>query len=325
MTTIEVIPHLNGMSCVATDRRRNRLLVLPENDVIAEWAGAEVTAACAVRDSVVCAALDGNVYIVAGQSVQPLKHERSSAWIYAAASLEEERCLFGGTFGQLIELHCGRREFRYTTLAEHDLRKPGRDILAFVPHNRRLFVLGKKELLLSYHGDSISTCLPTEGASETSFNAGAILYETLWIVARPGPAQHLAEFNLRSGNLNWHTIPFAGLRSPAITAFRGRLFLGGNDIYSGLPGRWSKIGSFGEDSILRLVPLDTPESSLLAVGYTGKTMTLPVTPEPRGKGKGGKGVSSLVYNRSRKKVSCSRRGRCLTSARRPHADSSHAD
>src|SRR5262245_60914 len=49
MTTIEVIAHLNGTCCVATDRHRNRLLVLPENYVIAEWAGAEVTASVRSR------------------------------------------------------------------------------------------------------------------------------------------------------------------------------------------------------------------------------------------------------------------------------------
>jgi hypothetical protein len=273
---VSVVSGPNGHYLVSTNRRRNSVRELPSGIEIANWPGKEVTAACCVDDNIVCAALDGRLYVVAKTGVETFKHSETAAWWYSGASIGSGTCLFGGSLGRLLFFDARHREFRHDALRKHDIDRPGRDILHILKHEDVLFLLGTKEFLIRYHADSFTSCLGPP-LSETSFESAVWLKDKLWIVARLAGYNVLVEYEPASGALVRHPLEiFPPLYRPAIAAWNSQLCLGRDEVYRGHPGAWVKIAEKGKYPLTDLLPAPGRLDALLAVDTKGQARLIAV-------------------------------------------------
>lgn len=273
---VSVVSGPNGHYLVSTYRRRNSVRELSSGIEIANWPGKEVTAACCVDDKIVCAALDGRLYVVAKTGVETFKHSETAAWWFAGAARGNGQCLFGGDLGRLLFFDERNREFRHDALRKHDIDRPGRDILHILKHEDVLFLLGTKEFLIRYHADSFTSCLGPP-RSETFFRSAVWLNDKLWIVAHLEGNNLLVEYEPASGALARHPLEiFPPLYRPTIVAWNSQLFLARDEVYRGLPGTWEKIAEKGRYPIVHLLPAPGRLDALLTVDTKGQTRLIAV-------------------------------------------------
>lgn len=267
---VSVVSGPNGHYLVSTNRRRNSVREIPNGIEIANWPGKEVTAACCVDDKIVCAALDGRLYVVSKTGVESFKHSETAAWWSTGAARENGQCLFGGDLGRLLFFDERKREFRHDALRKHDIDRPGRHIQHILKHEDALYLLGTKEFLIRYHADSYTSCLGPP-LSETSFKSGVWLKDKLWIVAHLAGNNLLVEYEPTSGALVRHPLEmFPPLYYPAIVALDGQLYLARDEIYRGFPGAWEMIAEKGKYPINHLLPAPGRPDALLAVDTKGQ-------------------------------------------------------
>ena len=259
---------------VATSSRRTAVHSLLDKQELAAWNSKRVTAACAAGKAIVCAAYDGYVYIVREQGVEKLKHERHGVSVDAVAALDERRCVFGGSYGHLIELDLETRQFTYTHFADHGIPKPGRHIRCLIARENDALVLGEKELLVRFANGTPTSLHAKPPLSEVSFDRGVLLGDVLWMAGREaGPVNLLTEFDLAKGTIRYHRTLGSDMRLPCIANIGGRLVLENEKAYRGFPGTLITVKEF---DVCWLLPMSDP-NQLLAVGYKGdtKVITLP--------------------------------------------------
>jgi hypothetical protein len=248
---------------------------LPNGDEFAGWNGKEVTAACLVGTTIVCAALDGVVYIVKDGNVEKLKHKLPELFVYAAAPVGRTGCLFGGQLGQLVTFDIETGQFRNTALREHGIFKPGRKILGMHPSGDDIFIIGSNELVVRYSSGTFASCI-NGPPKESLFFCAARTENILWIGGIQDASGRVVECDLKAGTLAYCDSPSHGNRAPALAALNGKLFAASGAVFCRTGPEWLNIGDFGEDSIIRLVPAPNDPQSILAVGFTGRTQVFPI-------------------------------------------------
>jgi hypothetical protein len=285
MTLVEVLPHNSGYCSILTESphdlpvgQEQNAIVSLQGEEIARWEGWMLTTACVTGDGILCAAVNGHMYLVRNNGeIESIRHEREEDWYRASANLNGANCLFGGDLGRMMSFSLTSRRLRHLALNEYNIQKPGRGILKIYVSRNGSFLLGENELLLQFRDNSLFECYSQTKRTNKCFWDATALDTTLWIVTCDGPTPLLAEFQMGSGPLTYHQLPMLpNVEVPALMAFNGYLCTGVNEIYYGLPGSWRKIGEFEEEPIARLLTLANQPNSILAVGYTGKTKIIPV-------------------------------------------------
>jgi hypothetical protein len=225
---------------VATTRKGNAVYVFNGGGwhEAAAWSGNEVTAACACGDAVVCAALDDQAYLVRGAEVTPLKLPEQSDWIYGAAALSDDVALLGGA--GLFVLSVTDQTVQRRRLSEFNISRPGRDVLRIVRTAGRTIVLGKKNLLVEYHGDSAVELVDRKAiGAELFFFGAAQLGPDLWLTG----SSNLRPFLARpAGNtVQFDDVPLTAKSPPVLAALADELLIGGERLLAGKPGQWREL------------------------------------------------------------------------------------
>jgi hypothetical protein len=91
--------------CVAigTDKTKSIVADAETWETLVTWRGAEVTACGTIGDKIVCAALDGVVFLVDERRVDRIAHGDKTAWFYAVAPIGPTTGLLGGSTGRLFQ------------------------------------------------------------------------------------------------------------------------------------------------------------------------------------------------------------------------------
>jgi hypothetical protein len=279
MTVTEAIETSRGIVLVHTGnlfqthhKKRNALLLAESGEKLFEWTGAGIEAATACGESIVCACLEGLVYIVQGDRVATLKLERDDIWPTAGIEFSPNIALFTGQSGKLIFVDVRAQTTRVIALKDLDVPKPGRDILAVVSiAPGRCYLIGEREMLLEY--DDRQCQVHSSTRSEICFARAVRLRDELWMVATEGLVQKLACY--KSGQLTYQDSPIAPLpRTPAICANGDELIVGSDQVYVGMPGNWRLVGEIGELAIIDLIP---QKGDVIAVTYTGQTVRFKIS------------------------------------------------
>jgi hypothetical protein len=236
--------------------------------VAAEWDGKEVTAACACGDTVVCAALDDEAYLVRDGNVAALELPKQSDWIYAAAALSDDVALLGGS--GLFVLSITDRSVTRRRLSEFNISRPGRDILRIVRTGGTTIVLGKKNLLVEYRGDAALELVDRRAVGKEVFFSGAAqLGPDLWLTGSSNLIPFLAR---RAGNrVQFEDAPFTRPARPVVVALGDELLLGGAQLFAGMPGRWRELvpPSTAGASIVGMMPVAIGPHPMCAIASDG--------------------------------------------------------
>jgi hypothetical protein len=203
---------------------------------IAEWKGKEITACCVVGDAVVCAALDGELYVLFNGQLHKHALPDPTMWIYAAIALDDGRALLGGDAGLVFcEPHSG--ELIHRRLSTYEIGKPGRTIHGITNCSGRIFIVGAKNLVLELQDDKL-----TELANRKAFDGRELLFQSaaycndrLWIAGAFGVLASLDN----SGPPQVYEIDFADRnRGIGLRCHRGELMIFQDEIMLGQPGSW---------------------------------------------------------------------------------------
>ena len=233
------------LMCVATERTHNSVYLFDGAAWrrLVRWGGHEVTAACACGDTIVCAALDDVVYLVQGATISKVKLPKDSDWIYGAAALSGEVALLGGLGLHLISV--ADQTVTRKRLSEFNISKPGRGILAVVntgsPQNSRTLLLGKKNLLVDYRGDSAVELIDSKKlpGRELFFQDAAKVGNDLWLAGTSGAHPFLAR--LDGDTVQFVDLPPTRQNAPSIMELNGEVIVGADGLFAGKPGQWRQI------------------------------------------------------------------------------------
>ena len=245
--------------CVVTTGKRNAVHAFDGSEwqLAAAWNGKEVTAACACGDTVVCAALDDAAYLVRGADVSPVTLPEQSDWIYGAAALSDDVALLGGAGLFLLSVNDGSVTRR--RLSEFNISRPGRDILNVVRTGGRTIVLGKKNLLVEYHGESAVELVDRRAiGKELFFEDATQLGPDLWLSGRSNLQPFLAR--LAGNTVQFEDVPLAAKVATALGVVGGELLVGGERLLAGKPGQWRELvpESTAGASIVGITPAEGP-------------------------------------------------------------------
>ena len=262
--------------CAATDRSHNTVFVHESGKwrKLIGWNGHEVTACCACGDTIVCAALDDVAYVIEGTTITPVTlPEKTRTWVHGAAATSPDTALLGGA-GGLFELSVSSRTAVRKRLSEFNVSRPGRDIHNVVRGAGTTWLLGAKNLLVDFRGDSAREPVPRDvlRGREVMFEDAADFDGRLWLSALEGPRATLAE--LDGQTLSFHDTPQPGQRRARIAAHGGELFVGASGLSVGRPGSWRDLSTPGlgpkGDAIVAIVaPQQAGE--LAAVSSDGRS------------------------------------------------------
>ena len=227
--------------CVATERSHNTVYALDGRrwEQLVRWPGTEVTAACACGDTIVCAALDDVVYLVRGTTVTRAALPDGSDWVYGAAALSDDEALLGGAGLFVLSVADGTVTRR--RLSEFGISRPGRQVLGVVRTGGRTLVLGKKNLLVEFRGDSAAELVPAKALAgrELFFRAAVDVDGVLWL-AGTGPRAFLARHE--GDTVRAEEIPVDGQSAPVLAGLGGgELLLGAERLFAGRPGGWREL------------------------------------------------------------------------------------
>jgi hypothetical protein len=230
------------LMCVATERTHNSVHVFDGNAwrKLVRWAGHEATAACACGDTVVCAALDDVVYLVDGTTVSRVALPKQGDWIYAAAALSEDTALLGGS-GGLVLVSTRDQSVTRRRLSEFNVSRPGRHILGIARTASRVLLLGKKNLVVDYKGNSAAELIGRKalGSEERFFQDAVELDQDLWLSGMSGPHPFLAR--MVDGGLHDEPIPVTRQTSPSLAVLGSELVIGAERLWAGKPGQWREV------------------------------------------------------------------------------------
>ena len=232
--------HSGRPACVTTTRKRNAVFVFDGHrwHAAAEWGGKEVTAACACGDTVVCAALDDEAYLVRGADVVTVKLPEQSDWIYGAAALSDDVALLGGAGLFVLSVTDGSVTRR--RLSEFNISRPGRDVLRIARTSGRTLVLGKKNLLVEYQGDSAVELVDRRAVgAELFFSGAAQLGSDLWLAGGISLRPFLAK--LTGNSVQFEDAPLAGTSLPVLATLGDELLVGSDRLLAGGPGQWREL------------------------------------------------------------------------------------
>jgi hypothetical protein len=137
--------------CVAigTDKTKSTVADAETWETLVTWRGAEVTACGTIGDKIVCAALDGVVFLVDERRVDRIAHGDKTAWFYAVAPIGPTTGLLGGSTGRLFHIDVTKKALLPLALKDFGIEKSGRDILKISSRDPTI-ITGKKELILRY-------------------------------------------------------------------------------------------------------------------------------------------------------------------------------
>ena len=227
--------------CVASNRKHTTVHVFDGTvwEGTAGWRANEVTAACVCGDAVVCAALNDEAYVVEGVDVLPVKLPQQSDWIYGAAALSDDVALLGGP--GLFLLSIKDQTVTRRRLSEFNISRPGRDVLRIVRTGGRTIVLGKKNLLVDFRGDSAVELLDRRAVGHELFFSGAAqVGPDLWLTGSANLRPFLARL---SGNtVQFEDVPLTGKSMPVLAALNDdELLIGCERLLAGRPGQWREV------------------------------------------------------------------------------------
>jgi hypothetical protein len=263
--------------CATTTRKKNAVWIGNGRGwmLLVEWSGKEVTACCACGPSVVCPALDGVLYIVTGGEVRTIPLSDVDAWFYGCRALDENRALMGGSNGRLAIYDHRSGAVERRKLLDFGVDKPGRTIHAVSAYDGRIFLTGKKNLLLEYREDE-----PIERATKAVFGGRELLFL--------GATPHAGRIWL-SGFGMLAAVPDAGLPGDAVVweeplwgrnsrvgvrPFRDGLMAFQSTIVVGYPGTWRPLVARFDTGGLAAVEDSPIEGEIIAVDCAGKAYAI---------------------------------------------------
>jgi len=248
----------------------NELVDADTGETLAQWHGAGIEAATTCDNAIVCACLDGIIYVVRGKDVTKIELTNKDVWPTAGIELSPETALFVGLKGKLIFVDIQSQETRLTSLSDWDVPRPGRDLLgalAFGPG--KCYLLGKRELIIFYDGKQCEVL--SSSRSEIRFSHCVMRDAVLWVTAKDGLNNYIARYD---GRLTYVESPVpAGPYVPTMATCNAGLLVGKQRVYVGVPGSWREIGDVGEPSIIGLIPR---EDCVVLVTYRGRVERLPL-------------------------------------------------
>jgi hypothetical protein len=255
----------------ATNRRLNSLWQFDGNawSGLAEWKGKEVTACCGVGNAIVCAALDGELYVWSEDQLHKHTLPDPTMWIHAATALDDTRALLGGS-GGLVFFEPLSGELQHRRLSTYEISKPGRTIHGISRSDGRTFIVGAKNLVLELQGDRI-----VELANRASFGGHEILLlsaaycqHRLWLSG-------FGDLAALDGNgVQIYENVFGNrLRGIGLQCHHGELLVFQEQIMLGDPNNWRPIISgFQAPGLIAVESL--PDDQLCAVTYAGESFVL---------------------------------------------------
>jgi hypothetical protein len=255
----------------ATNRRMNSLWQFDGNawSGIAEWKGKEVTACCRVGNAIVCAALDGDLYVWSDGQLHRHALPDATMWIYAATALDDTCALLGGS-GGLVFFEPLSGKLQHRRLSTYEISKPGRTIHGISRSHGRTFIVGAKNLVLELQGDTI-----VELANRASFGGHEILLlsaaycrDRLWLSG----FGDLAALD-SNGVQIYENVLGNRIRGIGLRCHHGELLVFQEEIMLGEPSNWHPITSgFRAPGLIAVEPL--ADDQLCAVTYSGESFVL---------------------------------------------------
>jgi hypothetical protein len=247
-------------------QKRNDIVRAETGETLAEWQGAGIEAATACGDSIVCACLDGIVYIVQGGEVVQVDLPQDDIWPTRGIEFSPGIALFVGLKGKLLLVDVAARTARISSLASMDVAKPGRNIDGVIKTGPgTCYLLGKREMLIHYDAERCEVLSTTR--SEICFKSAVNFQNTLWITAIDGGINHKLA-RIADSTVEYHDSPVGpGPYSPSLAVCERGLLTGCRRVFLGIPGEWREIGAVDDESIISLFPRG---EHVLAVTSEGK-------------------------------------------------------
>ena len=232
-----------------------------------EWAGKEVTACCNLGEQIVCPALDHFLYVVKGADTASHLLPDESEWIHGACELENNVVLMAGERGLFFYDASNGRIWR-KRLGDFDISKPGRRVIRICRSNARVFLVGAKNLLVEFHGESATNLLArgSRGGRELTIYQATVCEGKIWTSGILGTSSFLALID--NGHAMLVDCPMAELRAPIVTSYRDQLLLASDRILYGFPGDWQTLWKGDGNGIVGIMESNGC-GTLCAVTYKG--------------------------------------------------------
>lgn len=222
---------------------------------VAAWKGRSIEAVAACGNKVICACLEGVLYIVDGQDVSEVKLSRTDLWPVSGTSIDSHTVLFVCQRGKFIFVDVDSRGTWVRSLMELGVPRPGRDLSCALPASEGgVYVFGWREFILHMDalGNECTVCHTSR--SDISYCSAAYYRDRIWIAATEGAYSCVVEFE--AGKIVGHKSPIgAEPYYPRMVSYRDSLlFIGSREVYRRDSEKWRKIHESRKDTIARVIP-----------------------------------------------------------------------
>ena len=210
------------------------------------------------------------VYVFDGYKINQITLPDKRTALEGACQIDSDRVLVGGTLGRLFIINVIDCSVTLLTLKQFNINKPGRDIDNIIRYGKRVFLLGKKQLLLEYQNDTIIDLIPQNAYKEISFWWATLCNSELWLSGKKGMVSILARYSFESGLIEYFDCPIkAPYRAPLISCVGNQLIVADDEVVIGMyHSNWKHIQEFQE--IVAIFKTPKNEQSFVALCSNGE-------------------------------------------------------